>query len=152
MPYLLFLKKRQILKLSSAANCNVQSHWSDSSAAIDFPIPYIHLYKLGIHTLPTGVQIGITLSLITIYTTGWSLAKLRTKSIFCNIALSHHSHQSQTNANSVCHFNTFTFLHKRLLATTIEKITCEGDSSLYSKTCVKQPLKNRQNKDINDKW
>ena len=22
----------------------------------------------------------------------------------------------------------------------------------YSKTCVKQPLKNRQNKDLNDKW
>ena len=22
----------------------------------------------------------------------------------------------------------------------------------YSKTCLKQPLKNRQNKDINDKW
>ena len=25
-------------------------------------------------------------------------------------------------------------------------------SPLYSKTCVKQPLKNRQNKDLNDKW
>ena len=24
--------------------------------------------------------------------------------------------------------------------------------SMYSKTCVKQPLKNRQNKDLNDKW
>ena len=23
---------------------------------------------------------------------------------------------------------------------------------LYSKTCVKRPLKNRQNKDLNDKW
>ena len=23
---------------------------------------------------------------------------------------------------------------------------------LYSKTCVKLPLKNRQNKDLNDKW
>ena len=23
---------------------------------------------------------------------------------------------------------------------------------LYSKTCLKQPLKNRQNKDFNDKW
>ena len=22
----------------------------------------------------------------------------------------------------------------------------------YSKTCVKRPLKNRQNKDLNDKW
>ena len=22
----------------------------------------------------------------------------------------------------------------------------------YSKTCVKRPLKNRQNKDVNDKW
>ena len=22
----------------------------------------------------------------------------------------------------------------------------------YSKTCLKQPLKNRQNKDLNDKW
>ena len=25
-------------------------------------------------------------------------------------------------------------------------------SSLYSKTCLKQPLKNRQNKDLNNKW
>ena len=24
--------------------------------------------------------------------------------------------------------------------------------SFYSKTCVKRPLKNRQNKDLNDKW
>ena len=24
--------------------------------------------------------------------------------------------------------------------------------SVYSKTCLKQPLKNRQNKDLNDKW
>ena len=24
--------------------------------------------------------------------------------------------------------------------------------SLYSKTCLKQPLKNRQNIDLNDKW
>ena len=23
---------------------------------------------------------------------------------------------------------------------------------MYSKTCVKRPLKNRQNKDLNDKW
>ena len=23
---------------------------------------------------------------------------------------------------------------------------------MYSKTCLKQPLKNRQNKDLNDKW
>ena len=23
---------------------------------------------------------------------------------------------------------------------------------LYSQTCVKRPLKNRQNKDLNDKW
>ena len=23
---------------------------------------------------------------------------------------------------------------------------------IYSKTCVKRPLKNRQNKDLNDKW
>ena len=27
-----------------------------------------------------------------------------------------------------------------------------SDSSKYSKTCLKQPLKNRQNKDLNDKW
>ena len=26
------------------------------------------------------------------------------------------------------------------------------DHTPYSKTCVKQPLKNRQNKDLNDKW
>ena len=25
-------------------------------------------------------------------------------------------------------------------------------SIIYSKTCVKQPLKNRQNKDLNDNW
>ena len=24
--------------------------------------------------------------------------------------------------------------------------------TLYSKTCLKQPLENRQNKDLNDKW
>ena len=31
---------------------------------------------------------------------------------------------------------------------------CATDSThlLYSKTCVKRPLKNRQNKDLNDKW
>ena len=29
------------------------------------------------------------------------------------------------------------------------KILCAG---LYSKTCVKRPLKNRHNKDLNDKW
>ena len=29
----------------------------------------------------------------------------------------------------------------------------ETDSSTgYSKTCIKRPLKNRQNKDLNDKW
>ena len=29
----------------------------------------------------------------------------------------------------------------------------QGDLSFeYSKTCVKGPLKNRQNKDLNDKW
>ena len=26
------------------------------------------------------------------------------------------------------------------------------DTCIYSKTCVKRPLKNRQNKDFNDKW
>ena len=25
-------------------------------------------------------------------------------------------------------------------------------TNVYSKTCVKRPLKNRQNKDLNDKW
>ena len=28
----------------------------------------------------------------------------------------------------------------------------ENDLAVYSKTCLKQPLKNRQNKDLNDKW
>ena len=27
-----------------------------------------------------------------------------------------------------------------------------NETSEYSKTCVKQPLRNRQNKDLNDKW
>ena len=35
-------------------------------------------------------------------------------------------------------FLLFFFLHER--------------SYWYSKTCVKQPLKKRQNKDLNDKW
>ena len=30
--------------------------------------------------------------------------------------------------------------------------TGTGAQFLYSKTCVKRPLKNRQNKDLNDKW
>ena len=32
--------------------------------------------------------------------------------------------------------------------------TLDTDVSImiYSKTCLKQPLKNRQNKDLNDKW
>ena len=33
----------------------------------------------------------------------------------------------------------------------IEHMIKEAKDS-YSKTCVKQPLKNRQNKDLNDKW
>ena len=27
-----------------------------------------------------------------------------------------------------------------------------GECHYYSKTCLKRPLKNRQNKDLNDKW
>ena len=33
-----------------------------------------------------------------------------------------------------------------------EKLDIHAVLSMYSKTCVKRPLKNRQNKDLNDKW
>ena len=33
-----------------------------------------------------------------------------------------------------------------------DKIYVTVTFTAYSKTCVKQPLKNRQNKDLNDKW
>ena len=32
------------------------------------------------------------------------------------------------------------------------KVSLADKGSVYSKTCVKRPLKNRQNKDLNDKW
>ena len=32
------------------------------------------------------------------------------------------------------------------------KLPREVTQSVYSKTCLKRPLKNRQNKDFNDKW
>ena len=31
-------------------------------------------------------------------------------------------------------------------------VTFDPDTGMYSKTCLKQSLKNRQNKDLNDKW
>ena len=33
----------------------------------------------------------------------------------------------------------------------LEKLA-EANRLVYSKTCLKRPLKNRQNKDLNDKW
>ena len=34
----------------------------------------------------------------------------------------------------------------------MDLVRLQTETNLNSKTCLKQPLKNRQNKDLNDKW
>ena len=41
---------------------------------------------------------------------------------------------------------------KNILRQTPDVFEIFSIKSMYSKTCVKRPLKNRQNKDLNDKW
>ena len=47
---------------------------------------------------------------------------------------------------------SFTFINRALLFKVKHDLLNKDRCLLYSKTSVKQPLKNRQNKDVNDKW
>ena len=47
----------------------------------------------------------------------------------------------------------FLFQKKVLLLYKVSTVNfCHVKKLVYSKTCVKRPLKNKQNKDLNDKW
>ena len=55
------------------------------------------------------------------------------------------------------HLSTKTYVvstRKNRFYSQIYLLFCERQyiEMVYSKTCFKQPLKNRQNKDLNDKW
>ena len=47
---------------------------------------------------------------------------------------------------------SFTFINQTLLFKVKHDLLDIDSCLLYSKSCVKRPFKNRQNKDVNDKW
>ena len=67
--------------------------------------------------------------------------KLACRILFIALSNLHNIFKKSDNSNVCIHiwFNFFS-LHIKII------------SFMYSKTCEKQPLKNRQNKDLNDKW
>ena len=56
-------------------------------------------------------------------------------------------HNNKVNISMFSQTRVKPGITSKLLFCVLKKII-----DIYSKTCIKPPLKNRQNKDLNDKW